>query len=478
MSTERISRSQRSVHEDVLGCDLHAAMLPLLAVTAAFGDGAPRDRAAAHLHRIRDAYELDAVTRDRMQDALARHRGTVLEPFHCPNDLCGPMALACALLVRGGGSVHGRGGRSPHVRGGRMLVACNRARGVLSGVELDDSGGATLDRRELHRRMPDAEPHDPSHPPVPLAVNLEELATATIVPAPASIQPSSSGSNLVISLPPVVCRTASSRSKPSFHVGRGFTLPASGGDPIASPWIPRTAVEPPPGFLPVTGEIQRDPRATESHSVVIPLAPTLLLRLALLSGARRFVARIPCEASLGSARWLDHSTVVVGSIDVAGVRAAVLPWEGWSPTSPGWMPFVPFASGAPGSSRAHASAARDANGNPTEVSARGSSGDSSGGSSGGSSGDSSGGSSSAAASAMQASGAGIAPDCGPGSLDGLIDLLLDLAEAEVDAKPRARRAPSSNSRLRPVSVVGGALVLLKHTLDQERRARLESLTQT
>jgi len=448
MSTERISRNQRSVHEDVLGSDLHAAMLPLLAVTAAFGDGEPRNRAAAHLQSIRDAYELDALSRDRMQDALARHRGTVLEPFHCPSDLCGPMALACALLVRGGGSVQGRASGSVHGRGGRMLVACNRAKGVLSGVELDDSGGAPLDRRELHRRMPDADLYDHSHPPVPLAVNLEELATAAIVPAPASIQPSSSGSNLVISLPPGVCRAASSRSKPSFHVGRGYTLPASGGSPIGSPWIPRAAVEPTPGFLPVTGEIQRDPRATESHSVVIPLAPALLLRLALLSGARRFVVRIPCEASLGGARWLDYSTVVVGSIDITGVRAAVLPWEGWSPTSPAWMPFVPFAPGTLGSPQA--SAVPDVHGHSAVV----------------------------AASAPEAPGAGIAPDCGPGSFDGLVDLLLDLSGADVEAQPPSRRAPSAMSRLRAVSVVGSALVRLKHTLDQERRASLESLTST
>lgn len=137
------------------------------------------------------------------------------------------------------------------------------------------------------------------------------------------------------------------------------------------------------------------------------------------------MVRIPCESSLGSARWLDYSTVVVGSIDVTGVRAAVLPWEGWSSTSPAWMPFVPFASGTPAVSHAD--------------------------------------------------GAGIAPDCGPGSLDGLIDLLLDLSDAEVDCQPRACRAASSKSRLRPVTVVGNALVQLSQSIDRERRAQLESL---
>ena len=446
MSTERISRNQRSVHEDVLGCDLHAAMLPLLAVTAAFGDGEPRNRAAAHLQSIRDAYELDALSRDRMQDALARHRGTVLEPFHCPSELCGPMAMACALLVRGGGSVHGTGGR--------MLVACHRARGVLGGVELDDFGGAPLRRREIHGRTPDAELYDHSSPSLSLAVNLEELATAAIVAAPASIQPSSSGSNLVISLPPGVCRTTSSRSKPSFHVGRGFTLPTPRGSRSGDRWVPRMAVEPTAEFLPVTGEVQRDPRATESHSVVIPLAPALLLRLALLSGARRFVVRIPCEASRGGAPWLDYSTVVVGSIDITGVRAAVLPWEGWSPTSPAWMPFVPFAPGALGSPQA--SAVPDIHGHSAVVAA----------------------SVPEAPGAPEAPSAGIAPDCGPGSFDGLVDLLLDLSGADVEAQPPSRRAPSAMSRLRAVSVVGSALVRLKHTLDQERRASLESLTST
>lgn len=440
MSSARVSRTRLPLHADTLGCDLHAAMLPLLAVVATYADEPYRRRARAHLERIWKIYGFNNMDLGNMIGALWKQSGTMLEPFHCPIDLCRSISMACGILARDSKSDRGDLGRILLMSHGLKIGGMT---GAWSGVELDGQFAIPFQCRDFRRREA-AKPT--TAPTVSLGIDLDQLSAASIVPTTASIEVGSSEPSLTIELPAAPSGICVSVARPSLHFGHGFTVPASGssasetgperGRPMRCAWIKPGQTSEAPVLVPIAGEVHRNPRPSTGHTVTLPLPPTLMLRLAALPGAKRFVVRVPCEAAANGDVWITLSRTIVGTLDASGVRAALLPWEGWTPPSPEWMPFAPFAP-AP---------------TPDELRTGFLCGD----------GDDP-----------------ILDDPlrhpAPGTFDALVDLLLELSTPTAPPEPESAAAQPSRRRLRPVSHLGTALLRLKKELERQRTARAKEL---
>ena len=422
MSNERMQRSQLSLHDDLLGCDLHAAMLPLVAVIAAFGDMPYRARADAHLKRVWHGYRFQDLDLADMWSALWKFSGTALEPFHCPLDLCKPIAMACGILAYD--AVPFDGGR------GRVLLMNHGIKGAWTGIELDGHRSIPFTCEDFRRRMKRG---TRPVPPVPLAIDLEQLCSAAIIPTKAAIQTGSSEPTLVIELPGGTCATTSPRMKPSLHFGHGFTLPRTAKSAANCRWEGVAPAARCPELVPVAGDLHRNARPTEGNTLHMPLSPSLMLRLAGLPGAKRFAIRIPCDAMAGRQPWFTYSTTVIGSIDASGVRAVVLPWEGWSSCSPEWMPFVPFAPAEFDYTRMPKQPLEGRSASDDELRIA-------------------------------------------GTFDGLVDLLLDLSATESNDEAEAERGSLSKPRIRPLSIAGKALMQLKRKLASQRDDSIQRLS--
>lgn len=439
MSTERLQRSQLSVHEDVLGCNLHAAMLPLIAAVATFADAPHRGRANAHLQRIWQTYGFQNLDLGCMWSALWKFSGSALEPFHCPLDLCHHMAMACGILARDTIACHGDRGR--------VLLMNHGIKGAWSGVELDGHRTIPFTCEDFRKR---AKRGASSVPPVPLAIDLEQLCSASIVPTKATIQTGTSEPTLVIELPAGICSFPTHGKKPSLHFGHGFTLPRPSKQSEASRsarqathqsagrprgicrWKDTHPIARGPELVPIAGELHHSARTTDGPTLHLPLSPSLMLRLAALPGAKRFVIGVPCNAMAGVQPWFNYSMTVIGAIDASGVRAAVLPWEGWSSTSPEWMPFAPFAPADLERARAQLHPCRDWNPSEDDL-------------------------------------------CLAGTFDGLVDLLLDLSGTEPTDGSESERESVPQRRIRPISILGRALMRMKRQLESQRFESLQLL---
>lgn len=421
MSTERMQRSQLSHHEDLLGCDLHAAMLPVVAAVAAFGDTPYRARAEAHLKRLWYGYEFRDIDLGGMCSALRKFSGTALEPFHCPLDLCNPIAMACGILAHD--AVPSEGGR------GRVLLMNHGIKGAWSGIELDGHRSMRFTCEDFRQRTRRGQR---IVPPVPLAIDLEQLCSAAIVPAKAEIQTGTSEPTLVIELPAGTCTTRATRATPSLHFGHGFTLPRTAKPGSSCRWSGKTTAARDTELVPVAGDLERNARASESQTLHMPLSPSLMLRLAALPGAKRFAIRIPCAAMAGSQPWFTYSTTVVGAIEASGVRAVVLPWEGWSSSSPEWMPFVPFAPAEFDRTRTYVGPLDGRSTSEEDLRLA-------------------------------------------GTFDGLVDLLLDLSATDSVDDAELERVPMAKLRIRPLSILGKALLRMKRKLASQRHESMQLL---
>ena len=413
MSTARVERNKLSIHSDALGCDLHAAMLPIVAVAAAYADEPFCARARAHLDRVWNSYEFPGSDIGSMWDALWKLEGSLLEPFHCPLDLCNPMVVALSILARDAG-----GRRNER---GRILLMNHGVKAAWSGVEIDGEFVRPFRCRDFRARC---RMIDDGRPAVPLAVDLDQLATASLTPVKASIQTGSPEPSLLIELPASSFGAALPHLKPSLHFGHGFTLPQRAGRESQCVWAKTAPSEPAPEIAPVAGELRRDPRTTAGNLLTMPLPSTLMLRLAALPGAKRFIVRVPCEGTTAGEHEVTFSRTVIGSLDASGVRAAVLPWEGWTCPSSEWMPFAPFAPSQHEDHRRKEEPTLSRDFSPP-----------------------------------------------PGTFDALVDLLLDLSLPLPGPNPEAPQGPAAKRRVRPMSNLGTALLRMKTKIDGQRSER-------
>ena len=333
MSDRRSTMNRLGLRENILGCELHATVLPYLACIASSANSPFAARAMSHLQSIADGLAIDPSQITQTTRALRDEQGDELEPFGCPAELCRPLAIASQILARYSKST---ANSARPVLCERLLVMNHGVRAAYSGIEVDHSSCRRFRCRDFRvRAMQTATSLIPS---VPLAFDLSIVATSTVNPISARIDRRTTESALVLEFPNRHIGRAEGGTEAVLQFGGGFTtyIGDRQSDRLGGPSA---------DLPPIQGKVT-------SHLLpgqliaTFPMNPSTMLRAAAMRGAKRFLAR-GLPRSAGSRSVVDRALhaapyLIAGSIDSSGVRAACLNAEGWAVPSNDWMPFVPF----------------------------------------------------------------------------------------------------------------------------------------
>lgn len=239
MSQLRASRNQLSQSENIVGCDLHATVLPYLACIAGFA--APRfaERARAHLDAVSSAMRLKTTSIEAGSRQLLEERGDLLEPFHCPPAVCQPLATACLLMTSPRPTSLGK---SRPALCESVLMMSHGVRSTWSGVEFNRDDARRFRCRDFRRRVKHVADTDAI---VPLGFDLPVIAGSTVrvvrmsVESPASDPQSAgdaatgpTGPSLVIELPVHEAPDRVFSDRPTLHFGGRSTTYRD--DPLAA----------------------------------------------------------------------------------------------------------------------------------------------------------------------------------------------------------------------------------------------------
>lgn len=161
------------MYRTIIERSLHSAMLPYLAFAAAYREHSVAAAARAHLDGL---IALDPAAQKLVPlitHALTHERGTILEPFCCPEPLRAPLAAAMALLARG---------RFPKDAAHRSTLLVNQCTGsAWTGIECDAAGARSFRVRDFCTRVKAVQPPVragglPYEPAIPLAFDLDRAA--------------------------------------------------------------------------------------------------------------------------------------------------------------------------------------------------------------------------------------------------------------------------------------------------------------
>ena len=321
-----------SMYRTIIERSLHSAMLPYLAFAAAYREHSVAAAARAHLDGL---IALDPAAQKLVPlitHALTHERGTILEPFCCPEPLRAPLAAAMALLARG---------RFPKDAAHRSTLLVNQCTGsAWTGVECDAAGARGFRVRDFCTRVKAVQPPvraggRPYEPAIPLAFDLDRAARESPRAALAHIalddvNPSLS---IVFEAEGMLYGGENCRARDGARASCELAF--------EDPGIPLLDFA-------TSGKHDSTGKGIELEKAVFRLNPTLMLRLASIDGPKRFVARRVTRVDS-----LVHQQIVVGEFDANRVRAVHAPSIAWSAPSHDRIPAVPLHEdpNAPGSLR-------------------------------------------------------------------------------------------------------------------------------